>query len=271
MIKPVLKSFDIPMTINHNQLNRHFPFKIQFSLLFSFADFPKALRRLLGNKILMCRNFAAICYMLGSSGFSTFQGRIMEVQFDRSSHSGTIFMGPFSRLGMIMGVLLSGYVITKYKPPAKYLFLWNVIWGFTAVFIRFLYTQIGCDGGNLLLVNGSIVSCNSNCNCDDIPYSPVCDRSTNTTYFSACHAGCRTYDENTGFYRDCICTAAMMSEVELPHQINDEPNSNHQIMLPKSCIGGDCTTDYYIFSFVLMIAGFFSMTGSMSTVLVDLR
>lgn len=187
-------------------------------------------------------------------------------------------------LNTVGGLLLSGFIITKYKPPAKYLYLWNVIWGFTAVFIRFGYTQIGCDGGNLLLVNGSIISCNPNCNCDNISYSPVCDRSTNTTYFSACHAGCQTFDKYTGLYRDCICTNAVASDTELPHSIHDDeqimksskkyrqsPPSNSHTMLPRSCVGGDCTVDYYIFSFALMIAGFLSMTGAMATVLIDLR
>lgn len=232
----------------------------------------------------MFHNFAAICYMLGSSGFFTFQGRIMEVQFNRSAHGGTIFTGPLSRIGMIGGLLLSGFIITKYKPPAKYLFLWNVIWGFTAMSIRLFYTQIGCDGGNLLLINGTIVSCNSNCNCDDISYSPVCDRSTNITYFSGCHAGCQTYDENASIYRDCYCTHAIVSEIKLPRSVNDDDRivknskkyrqtqtSNYHVIQPKSCVGGDCTSDYYIFSFVLMISGFFSMTGAMSSVLIDLR
>lgn len=218
--------------------------------------------------------------MLGSSGFHTFQGRIMEVQFNRSSHAGTIFTGPISRIGMIGGLLLSGYVITKYEPPANYLFLWNVLWGFTAVSIRFLYTQIGCDGGNVLLVNGSIFSCNSNCSCDDTSYSPVCDRSTNITFFSACHGGCQTFDENVGIYRDCICASRMKFPQSVDVNIRIMENSSHDnfnsnsqdhIMLPKSCAGGDCTTDYYIFSFVLMIAGFFSMTGAMSSTLIDLR
>lgn len=71
------------------------------------SDFPKALMRLLKNKILMFHNFASICYMLGSSGFHTFQGRILEVQFGKSSHGGTIFTGPISRIGMIGNTILS--------------------------------------------------------------------------------------------------------------------------------------------------------------------
>lgn len=118
-------------------------------------------------------------------------------------------------IGMTIGLLTSGYVITKYKPPPKYLFFWNAVLGVMSMSTQIFYTQIGCDGGNSLLFNGSIISCNSNCNCDGISYSPVCDRSTNTTYFSPCHAGCRTYDEKSNVYRDCTCSNMIIPDIEL--------------------------------------------------------
>lgn len=106
---------------------------------------------------------------------------------------------------MAIGLLTSGYVITKYKPPPKYLFFWNVVIGIISMCAAISYTQLGCESNNSLLLNGTIVSCNSNCVCDGISYSPVCDRSTGTTYFSPCHAGCRTYNETEKVYKDCSC------------------------------------------------------------------
>lgn len=172
--------------------------------------------RLLKNKLLIYNSIAGIFYILGSSGSMTFMGRMMEVQFNRSSQGGTILTGPITILGMTVGLLTSGYVITKYKPPPKYLFFWNVIIGLMLSFTQVFYTQIGCNGdGHQLMVNGSVISCNSDCNCDGIAYSPVCDRSTNITYFSPCHAGCKTFDEKEKIYKNCTCSITIPPQIEL--------------------------------------------------------
>ncbi|XP_055326118.1 solute carrier organic anion transporter family member 74D-like [Sitodiplosis mosellana] len=169
-------------------------------------DFPKALMRLLTNKVLIFNNMSSIFYILGASGFMIFMGRVMEVQFNKTSHGGSIFTGPMTIIGTAVGLLTSGYAITKYKPPPKYLFFWNVMIGLKSMCVALLYTQLGCENGNnSLLVNGTIISCNSNCACDGVAYSPVCDRLTGTTYFSPCHRGCRVFDEEQKFYKDCSC------------------------------------------------------------------
>lgn len=69
--------------------------------------------RLLRNKLLVFNNIASIFYILGSSGYITFMGRMMEVQFNTSSHGGSIITGPITIFGMTIGLLTSGYVITK--------------------------------------------------------------------------------------------------------------------------------------------------------------
>lgn len=162
----------------------------------------------------------------------------MEVQFNRTSAGGSILTGPITILGMTVGLLLSGYSITKYKPGPKYLFFWNVILGIMSMCTQIFYTQIGCDGSNSLLVNDSVVSCNVNCNCDGISYSPVCDRLTNTTYFSPCHAGCRTFDEQAKIYRDCTCTNSIKSEIEIfqspiDRKISKRSTSTASFLVPE--------------------------------------
>lgn len=41
-----------------------------------------------------------------------------------------------------------------------------------------------------LFFHSDAMSCNSNCHCDYVKYSPVCGEN-NKTYISACHAGCK--------------------------------------------------------------------------------
>lgn len=50
--------------------------------------------------------------------------------------------------------------------------------------------------------------CNRDCNCQGIPYNPVCDEETMANYFSPCHAGCDSFQkDNNGTitYTDCKC------------------------------------------------------------------
>lgn len=173
--------------------------------LFS-PDFPRALIRLLRNKLLMYNNISSIFYILGASGFITYMGRVMEVQFNQTSASGSILTGPATILGMVIGFLASGYYITKYKPPPKYLFFWNVIIGVLSIFASLSYTQIGCGSNDTFIVNGSFTSCSSDCFCEGVAFSPVCDASTSTTYYSPCHAGCKAFDEQRKLYTNCTCS-----------------------------------------------------------------
>lgn len=173
--------------------------------------------RLLRNRLLIFNNISTIFYILGSSGFFTFMGRVMEVQFNRTSAGGSLFTGPVTISGMVIGLLTSGYVITKYKPPPKYLFFWNVIIGLISVCAHLSYTQLGCESNSSLIVNGSVISCNVNCNCDGVAFSPVCDRSSGTTFFSPCHAGCKTFNDTNKEYSNCTCSAPMSKIVEFQH------------------------------------------------------
>lgn len=168
--------------------------------------------RLLKNKLLLFNNVAAIFHILGSSGYITFMGRVMEVQFNISSQGGSILTGPTTIFGIAVGLMSSGYFISKYKPAPRYLFFWNVIIGLLSASSQVLYTQIGCGGDSSSVINGTIFSCNANCNCEGISYSPVCDRSTGITYFSPCHAGCSTFDKSNDVYTNCSCNTLLPSE-----------------------------------------------------------
>lgn len=207
---------------------------------------------------------SSVFYILSFSGPVTFMGRMMEVQFNKTSAGGSVFTGPLKCFGMAIGMLFSGFFITKYKPPPNFLFFWNVIVGLFAVLCTITYTQLGCQGSESFVVNGSIASCNSNCACDGISYSPVCDRSTGKTYFSPCHAGCKKYDEQQKIYKNCMCTV-QSTEFELTSDIEVELN-----ITSGECLG-DCNFDYFAYSFLSMASHFISITGFLSSILLNFR
>lgn len=183
--------------------------------------------RLLRNKVIIFNNIAAIFYILGGTGFMTFMSRVMEVQFKRSSQGGSIISGPVTIMGMVIGLLISGIYISKKKPLPKYLFFWNVIVGLISVFGTLIYANLGCDDGNALMLNGSIRSCNENCFCDSVSYSPVCDNVTEETFFSPCHAGCADYDVDNKVYTNCFCTeSARINDIRLLSTTSSIPSIN---------------------------------------------
>lgn len=164
--------------------------------------------RLLKNKLLIFNLISSVFYILGSSGYMTYLTKYIEVQFNRNSSDATVFTGPITILGMTVGFLVSGYVISRYKPSPRKLFFWNVVVGMFFVFGQFSYMHLTCDGTNSLTVNDTWtipIECNAHCKCDSVAYSPVCNVATRQTFFSACHAGCQAYNEKTKTYSRCSC------------------------------------------------------------------
>ncbi|XP_059613445.1 solute carrier organic anion transporter family member 74D [Phlebotomus argentipes] len=174
-------------------------------------DFPAALARLFRNKVIMFNLISGIFYILGASGYMTFFAKYIEVQFHKTRSDSTIIAGPINLFGMVAGFLISGWVITKKKPTASRLLFWNVILGCVYVAGTASYLFLTCPEENMPTpVNGRLNltrSCNSNCSCDHVPYNPVCNEATGTTYFSACHAGCAEWNSSEKFYGNCSCLA----------------------------------------------------------------
>lgn len=109
---------------------------------------------------------------------------------------------------MVTGFLLSGYIISKYKPSPRKLFMWNIIVGFGYVAGQISYIFLSCDNNYITEFSGTLnltAQCNANCSCTGVAYSPVCYEPTSTTFFSPCHAGCNKWDDKAKFYDNCAC------------------------------------------------------------------
>lgn len=214
----------------------------------------------MNNKLLMLNAFDAVFYILGYSGSMTYMGKLMEVQFNKTAAGGSIITGPSVMIGMAIGMLCSGILISKFKPRSSLLFFWNVIVGLIVLFATISFSQMGCENSNSMEVNGTIFACNSNCSCDGISFRPVCDHSTATTYFSPCHAGCKAFDVELNVYTSCICSY-------------DEPKDKMQIertVVPGAC-AGNCDFDFYLYSFIFMLSNFLGITGLIGNILLPFR
>lgn len=204
------------------------------------------------------------------------------------------------------GFLLSGVVITKFKPSPKYLFFWNIFIGMLLTIGQYSYSYFGCNTNNINLINGTLQSCNENCYCDDMSYTPICNIQLNETFFSPCHAGCKMFDPIQNLYTNCSCSSdnnqtpfeTMLtknfdrlidaSTKKKLNQVNDILSTNIpeiipsiQQLIPNAAnespaykpgpCPNDCTGGLIMFSLISLFVSFISATGKVGNILVDLR
>ncbi|XP_055837514.1 solute carrier organic anion transporter family member 74D [Episyrphus balteatus] len=261
---------------NHSAPNADFP---------QLKDFPKALMRLLRNKLLIFNIIAGIFYILGASGYMTFLSKYMEVQFHRSAQNATIIVGPFSLTGMVMGLLLSGLIISKYKPAPGKLLMWNVIIGFLSIGGQVSYLFIYCGDTASLMVDGKLdlaMDCNMNCSCAHVSYSPVCHVESDTTYFSPCHAGCYNWDSENKIYSNCTClggsgiwtnnqsTTTILPPTQPTTTLSSQASSILDVLTPGACLKG-CETAFWTFAIAAMTINWFASSGRIGNILVNYR
>lgn len=57
------------------------------------ADFPRALKRILSNKLLVTNIMSSTFYILGASGYITYSTKYMEVQYNKSAAGASMLAG----------------------------------------------------------------------------------------------------------------------------------------------------------------------------------
>lgn len=192
--------------------------------------------------------------------FWIFSPKLIETLFKQSSSASSLFTGTFALISSAAGILVAGFVITKFKPSARYLAFWNVIVGFLSVLCVLSFAFMGCeDSNNVVHASVDVAPCNSLCNCDFVKYSPVCGVD-GVTYVSACHAGCTqiTMLNKTKSFNDCTC-------------IDDDAVQDVQAeALPGPC-PVDCKSKLIIFLIVICFMKFIGSSGRASNFLVGIR
>lgn len=193
--------------------------------------------------------------------FWIYSPKLIETLYRQTSSASALYTGTFALLSSAAGILVAGWVITKYKPRARYLSFWNVIVGLLSVLSVVSFSFMGCDESkNAVTIDYDMnPSCNAECHCDFVKYSPVCG-ADGSTYISACHAGCTSISVKNGTktFGECSCIEAVIH-----HEFKQTAQTGPcQI---------DCKTKLIIFLVVMCIMKFIGASGRASNFLVGIR
>lgn len=242
----------------------------------SLRDFPKAVKRLLKNDILMFRTASSVLHILPIAGLYTFLPKYLESQFRLAAHSAAMVSGVGGILVMGLGIIISGVFILRVKPNARFVAAWIA---FTAVAYALGMAAlmfIGCpmdDFAGLLAAEDRAPStvafepvCNATCECDRDKFSPICGQD-GRTYFSACHAACTNLTVEDGKIVDffgCEC-------IDVGYGTD---NSSYSVPMPGSATIGYCDLKcsnfiWYIILFSVFV--FIHSTSEVGSMLLILR
>lgn len=273
----------------------------------SFKDMIKTFKKLITNATLMCNNFASIFYFFGYMPYWIFTPKYIEIQYRQSAATSSLVTGTVALAFSAIGILLSGFVISKYKPRARYMAAWNVAVGLFSVLGMISYSFLGCPGNEKSMVinlpesNGVGAlspTCNSQCQCDYVRYSPICGEDGNT-YISPCHAGCKQQrisgDGKKVFY-DCACITSTLNATTptpiferlttlsdntynasftLPEALTTPSPEVTQLPFAGKAIPGACPVNcfkqFVMFLSVMCFLKFIGATGRASNFLVSVR
>ncbi|XP_017886610.1 solute carrier organic anion transporter family member 2A1 [Ceratina calcarata] len=257
----------------------------------SLSDMLRTFKRLLTNTTLMCNNLATVFYFMGYMPYWIFMPKYIETQYKQSASVSSLITGTVGLVFSAFGILLSGLIISKYKPKARYLAAWNVMVGAISVMGMISYAFLGCSANDSQITvqaDGALktlLPCNEECHCDYVTYNPVCSEH-GQTFISACHAGCRNMQMRTNgskMYTECSCVKPKFGHpfpflflnnntstrtIEDPAEIA-EPSS-WGTAIPGAC-PVDCMHKFYIFLAVVCLLKFSGATGRASNFLVSVR
>ncbi|CAG9855220.1 unnamed protein product [Phyllotreta striolata] len=193
--------------------------RVSFDMEETEHSFFKTLGSLLRNKILLLNILSFVFIQSALTNFSLVSKYFNQSKYhvpveikDSTGYSDPDiiqFTTNLLRQPLVaISLVTCGMIISKLRPKAKYLVIWNIT-AFLLVMIIFASSMFwNCTKGiyNEHKHAITIPFCSSKCNCPHAePFQPVCV--DGKTFFSPCLAGCKNYSVATQVYHDCSCGA----------------------------------------------------------------
>lgn len=192
--------------------------------------------------------------------------KIIETIYHQSAAASSFYTGTLAIVFSGVGVLAGGLFITKYKPSARFICMYHIVCGFVCCFGIASYAFLGCEESQktLSLNHQTDFTCESDCHCDFVRYSPVC--AEGMTYTSACHAGCTSImrRNSSQVFSDCACV----------NEVNGlsiySSNESPKVATPGGC-RVNCQKELFYFLAIMCFLKFIGASGRTSNFLISIR
>ena len=252
--------------------------------------FKAALLRLLKNKLFMFNYVSTFFYVFAFKGFGTFMVKYIEYQFRKTASRSASF-SIVGALCSAVGILLSGFIVAKCKPSARYLTGWNVVLGAIIFGWLILFGSIGCPTSDVYghkSENGIniTVPCNYECRCPVSRPDPICSKDGMTNFYSPCVAGCtgaikvetdHAQNKDVTVYTECGCAVEAWEE-KWENLVRESPEKEwnvedyiHRDEATKGWCEVDCSTEWAVFMISVGLVSILVSTGRVGNILVALR
>ncbi|XP_002752143.4 solute carrier organic anion transporter family member 1B3 [Callithrix jacchus] len=237
--------------------------------------FFQSLKSILSNPLYVIFVLSTLLHVSAAIGSFTYLIKYMEQQYGQSASQANFLLGIITIPMAAVGMFSAGYIIKKFKLPLVGIAKFSCLTSMITLLFHTLYFPLICDSksvAGLTLTydgNNSVAShvdvplsyCNSECDCDDGQWEPVCG-SNGITYLSPCLAGCKSSSGNqkpTVFY-NCSCV-----------EVTGLQSRNYSAHLGECPRDDACTRKFYIYVALQVIYALFSASQITLSVLLIVK
>ncbi|KAM6162628.1 solute carrier organic anion transporter family member 1B3-like [Erethizon dorsatum] len=186
----------------------------------TMTGFLRSMKCLLTNHLYILCVIWTLIMASYYAGSATYTLKYIEQQYGLTASQANFYVGVVALPTGAIGMFLGGYLIRKLKLTIVGIGKFSLLTLSLSLILHVLQFPLMCerkpvagltltyDGLNPVTshANVPLSYCNSDCNCDESQWEPVCG-SNGITYLSPCLAGCkfRGGNENPNVYYNCSC------------------------------------------------------------------
>ncbi|XP_006773216.1 PREDICTED: solute carrier organic anion transporter family member 1B3 isoform X1 [Myotis davidii] len=257
---------------NEERSQMTFPIDHEQKVTENITGFFQSLKSILTNPLYVLFLILTLIQSSAYIGIITFVFKYIEQQYGQSASETNIVLGFITIPTIATGMFAGGYIIKRFKFTllglAKYLLSINIL----TLLLYLLNFALICesksvagltltyDGNNPVSshINVPLSYCNSDCNCDETEWEPVCG-DNGITYISPCLAGCKSSSGNkkSMVFHNCSCVEATGFQ-----------NKSNSVILGACPRDGQCVKKFYMYIAVQILNSFTSSLGTVSTIML---